>query len=261
MSLKDNQRSSQNQKAWDQIAPVHAKHSSKKELLTAPYVGLSQFQINYLKKLNLKNKKVAHLCCNDGREILGIKKMGAKSVTGFDFSQKFIDHAKKLSSLTGIEGRFIRSDVTKISPKFHQAFDIIVITTGTLVWFKDLNKLFKNVFKLLNLKGTLFIQESHPALRTYQPSGNSLKVTSSYFDTGHHHIPDGVSYFGSSQKPLPTQHLYFYTISDLINSLISQKLSINSFQELPQDSSFKYKKLEPKQLIPMSYVLTASKLA
>ena len=78
----------------------------------------------------MTGKDVVHLCCNNGRELLSIKKMGAANCVGFDISCEFIDQARRLAVFGSVSCQFIESDVYEISHEFDRQFDVCVLTSN-----------------------------------------------------------------------------------------------------------------------------------
>lgn len=52
------------------------------------YSSLDTIETYHLEKINLVDKAVAQLCCNNGRELLSIKNKGAGYCVGFDIAEK-----------------------------------------------------------------------------------------------------------------------------------------------------------------------------
>ena len=56
-------------------------------------------------KISLENKDVAQLGCNNGRELISVKKAGAGRCVGFDLSENFIALARQLALESGSRAR------------------------------------------------------------------------------------------------------------------------------------------------------------
>ena len=69
-----------NREAWDQAAPVHEKINQARllEAFSKPgYNTLDQHSLDRLKEIGVQGKSISQLCCNNGRELLSLKNLGA----------------------------------------------------------------------------------------------------------------------------------------------------------------------------------------
>lgn len=254
-----------NRSAWNKAAKVHKQHLKKliEDFKSSRYPNIDKVQIMKLREVGIKNKKVVHLCCNNGRELLSLKRLGAKECVGFDISDEFISQAKELSRVTNIDCNFIRKNILKISNSFSGYFDFVYVTAGTLSWMPSLTRFFSVVSRLLDFGGYLLMYEFHPLLPIIdkKSKGNHFRINKSYFSQGYFSSKDAVTYYPGSYGRLPTQHLFRHTLSSVINSVCKSGLKIRSFDEYPHDVSLTFKNLEGgKVQIPMSYILTAKKV-
>ncbi len=74
-----------------------------------------------LGRIGVAGKAVGQLCCNNGRELLSVVKIGARSGVGFDLAENFIAEAPTRRE-TGGNARFVCTDITQITPEFAGAF-------------------------------------------------------------------------------------------------------------------------------------------
>jgi hypothetical protein len=82
-----------NRAAWDEVAPVHAQTQMEPLLASfrrPGYSVLDEIETGLLTGLGVETKAVAQLCCNNGRELISIKNMGAGRCVGFDIAGAFI---------------------------------------------------------------------------------------------------------------------------------------------------------------------------
>ncbi len=108
------------------------------------------------------NKTVAQFCCNNGRELLSIMKLGASSGIGFDIAENMVDFANKSAKELNFNCSFIATDILEIEESYYNSFDYIFVTIGALTWFQDLSMFFRKVSLCLKQSGKLFINEVHP---------------------------------------------------------------------------------------------------
>src|SRR5258708_476228 len=134
-----------NKLAWEEVAPFHAKQSLQKLLRDFKQPGFScldPIETQWLVEINIKGKAVAHLCCNNGQELLSIKNLGAGYCVGFDISENFIEQARQLAQAGHIDCEFIATDVHRIPSTYDKRFDLIYISIGALGWMPDLEAFF-----------------------------------------------------------------------------------------------------------------------
>ena len=135
-----------NRAAWDEVAPLHAQQNLEKllEAFALPgYSSLDEHCHAPLMEIGVQGKSVAQICCNNGRELLSMKNLGAGRCVGFDASAPFIEQARQLAKAAGHEDvSFVAADVYDV-PKFQDAtFDIVLSTIGVLSWMPDLPAFF-----------------------------------------------------------------------------------------------------------------------
>ena len=121
-----------NRAAWDASAPYHRDADGFARLRQAfeqpGYSRLDALATEELQSLGVVGADVAQLCCNNGREILSIKNIGARSCVGFDQSGEFLAHACELAAAGNIDCTFAETDVYAIGTEHDAAYDIVVIT-------------------------------------------------------------------------------------------------------------------------------------
>ena len=56
--------------------------------------------------MGVQGKDVVQLCCNNGRELISIQRMGANRCVGVDISAAFIAQAEQLNDAAGADCTF-----------------------------------------------------------------------------------------------------------------------------------------------------------
>jgi len=117
---------------------------------------------NDLKKVYSKEKTIADLGCGIG-ELLAKLSEKFKSVEGWDFSEKMIEKANE--KIIGKENvKLFVKDLTRIREK--ERFDYVLSINSILApSSKDVDKIIKNIYNLLNKNGKLFC--ILPAMESY----------------------------------------------------------------------------------------------
>jgi SAM-dependent methyltransferase len=254
-----------NREAWNEVAPIHAQHNHSRLLerfRTPSYSCLDQLETERLTALGLQGKAVAQLACNNGRELLSIKNLGAGRCVGFDISTAFIAQANDLARASTITCEFVCTDVYEIPQNYDRNFDLVYISIGVLNWMPDLDAFFAVSAHLLRAAGSIFIYDSHPLLDMLDEEDRELpvKLRDSYFDWGGEPDTLGLDYYGNTPYAARPHYAFHHTLSNILGGLIRNGLAIHAFDEYAHDISGGFPHLqgvEPK--LPMSFMLIGQK--
>jgi 2-polyprenyl-3-methyl-5-hydroxy-6-metoxy-1,4-benzoquinol methylase len=114
-----------NRKMWDEFAKenfkVENEYYSVKEFLNGKST-LKPFELEEMG--TVKGRKILHLQCHFGLDTLSWAREGAQ-VTGIDFSSEAIRLAKLLADNTGLDAKFIESNIYDLRGVLHDEFDIV----------------------------------------------------------------------------------------------------------------------------------------
>lgn len=255
-----------NRKAWNEAIPKHrtAMDTNWDELLSQDeFIFQKNEEWKELNRISFKNKDIAHLSCNNGIELLSLKKNGAGNCVGFDICDEAIIDAKKRACKFNIECDFVRTNVLQISKEYYCQFDLVYITVGALVWIPDLKAYFKKAAELLKTGGQLFIHEHHPFGDVFPYDGENEeldRIKYPYFSDKICKETEGIDYYGGTIYESSPSYEFSYTISDLINFLLQNGLRISVFKEYTRDIARGHQQLEKlDKKIPLSYILIAEK--
>ena len=259
----------QNREAWNEVAPIHRQHwkiDLRQAVQSDSFSVLSDIEREVFAQLSVPDKTVAQLCCNNGRELISVLKLGAKNGTGFDISDEMIKEATLLGSLSHTRCEFVRTHVYDIGEAYAGRFDIVYITIGSLGWFHDLDRFFAVVNRILCPNGHLFIYEMHPILDmlalpgedAYDPE-QELRIVYSYFKADPFVETNGLDYVGNTQYEAKPAYSFPHTISAILTALLNSGLALRGFTEYRHDISGTFAFLEKHQMLPMCYTLLAQK--
>ncbi len=157
-----------NRLAWNKAMPYHRRAMDDewdKILSDKNSVWQEEPEISILKSIGIRDKSIIHLCCNNGIELMSLKRLGAGRCVGFDISDEAIQDAQQRSQQFESCCEFFRSSVYELPSSFDNNFDLVYITIGALTWLPDLSGFFAVVRRLLKSKGILFIYEQHPFMQ------------------------------------------------------------------------------------------------
>ena len=259
---------SQNKEAWNEVMPKHqasAKEKWDQAFLTHGYSCIKDENFMLvLERINVANKDIIHLCCNNGIELMSLKNMGAGRCVGIDISDLAIAEAQERASKCKIDCEFICSDVYDMPKNLNNSFDIVLLTAGCVGWIPDLQGFFKIISHLLRENGIVVIHEIHPFSETLPFDSavieNRLQIIEPYFRDEPIVENTSLDYVGRTDYIAKTQYWFVHTISSLIMALINNGLRIEYFSEHAQDISSGHKKQEILNAsIPLSYILLGRK--
>lgn len=256
---------SHNLTAWDQVAPIHARHNQAEliECFRRPgYSCLDDIETALLESLGVRGKDVAQVCCNNGREILSVKNMGAARCVGFDGAPEFIRQAQELAAAAGQDVEFVCTDIYDIDAAATGQFDLVTITIGVLGWMPEVERFFAILASLVKPGGAVFIYEQHPVLEMMRggDAETPVEFEVSYFDKEPYVETDGLDYYGGEQYDAKPVTSYLHKMSDVIMAGVKAGLTLEQFEEHPHHISNFWYNVERADLgFPMSYTLVMRK--
>lgn len=254
-----------NREAWDEAAPKHAAHNQEslvESFRNPAFTLLNDIEMTRLNAIGIEGKDVAQVCCNNGRELICVKRMGASRCVGFDGAQGFVDQARELNSAAGTDVEFVCTNIYEIDPAFHNSFDLVTITIGVLGWMPDLPAFFGILDKIMRPGAALFIYEQHPFLDMMEVGGpdDPAGFELSYFTKEPYVETGGLDYWGGEKYDAKPVTSFSHTLSDVIMAGIDKGMAVEHFEEFPDHISNTWYNVE-KQIdgFPMSYTLSFRK--
>ncbi|MBF0314785.1 MAG: class I SAM-dependent methyltransferase [Oligoflexia bacterium] len=229
-----------NRKAWNQAALHH--HDATWEKLVSNfsnpnYTYFPDWEKEILISLGINGKRIAQPCCNNGRELLSLLRLGAKQCVGFELSDEFVKMGNALSNHCKTPVEFVQCNALDIPTQYHSQFDVVFISVGTLCWFNNMDFFFNSCNKLLSPKGEFWIIDTHPILDMFVPGGSATQIATSYFRTEPFVDTEGLDYFtGKKYESAPTIS-FPYRLSDIFQALIKADLAIKDFREFDREIS------------------------
>lgn len=253
-----------NLEAWDEVAPIHARHNQDALLKAFAKPGHSVLDAGSRKnfgELGVAGKSVAQLCCNNGRELLSVKNMGAGRCVGFDGSPAFVEQARALNAAAGQNCEFVAGDIHAVPAVYDGEFDILYVTIGVLSWMPDLRTFFDIANRLAKPGGYFLIEEQHPIMNMVEPGGPDAPVDwrYSYFQK-HPFVEEGLDYYGETDYEAAPNYSYQHTMGDTINAAIGAGFEVLRFDEFPDHISNTWYNVEKQgPQMPMSFDLLLRK--
>ena len=172
----------------------------------------------YLPDLN--HLKILLPSSGDNHVAFALAMMGAQ-VTSADISERQLENAADIAKRLHLDIEFICDDTMKLSRIPDSAFDMVYTSNGTLSWIDDLDRMNRNICRVLKQGGYAVLYDMHPFNRPF--SGDAFsepRIVKSYQDV------------------FPDLH---WRIQDIVNSQIRSGLAVCEMAELPAlDASFWY---------------------
>lgn len=183
---------------------------------------------------NIEGLKIANPCGSNGRRAVALALLGA-DVTVFDISKENKKYALELADCSHVELDYIVGDFYNIDMSIYgNYFDILYLEGGILHYFHDIDKLMEILFLILKPNGQIILNDFHP-FRKIMPINFFKSSVEDYFDTNIHDgdvaYKDFLDKVGNEEFPKCSYR--FYSISEIINSMINSGFTIKEFNEYP----------------------------
>lgn len=252
-----------NKKMWEFTADIYQNDGFEDTLEEVQQPDFTTFDetedLIFKTEIDLKEKSIIQIGCNNGTEIISLKKNEAGFCLGIDISPKFIIQAQKLSEVSGQEVTFESVNIYEIDEKYFGKFDLVYITVGVLGWMPDLATFFTIAYQLLRPNGQIFIYEQHPILGIFNPEPPH-KLDASYFQKEPFRDEIVPEYIDKTGQHKSVSYWFPYTVSDIISCCLTANFMLTHFKEYPKDLSDTYKLLENNKIeLPLSFSLIAKK--
>ncbi len=224
------------------------------------YSCLYDDETETFESLDVAGKDVAQICCNNARELLSVRNMGAARCVGFDQSAEFLKQSEELAAITNQELELVCGDFYKIDERFDGTFDIVIITIGVFGWMPDLAAFTEIPVWLLKPVGHIMIHEEHPIVNMFDPVVEKpFEPYFAYFRDQLLQEKGTIIYDGSTADPEINHWWFFHNLADIMNSLIGTGPQIRRYDKYPRNISTTTYDLFQNHTVktPMSYLLVA----
>lgn len=255
-----------NRKSWNNRTETHL-HSdfyNLKDFLKGK-TSLKEIELDLLG--DSKGKSILHLQCHFGQDTISLNRLGAE-VTGVDLSDKAVENAKQIAKKTNSNAEFICCDIYDLKNHLNKKFDVVFTSYGTIGWLPDLDKWATIISHFLKPNGEFIFVEFHPVVWMFD--NNFEKIAYRYFNSGAIFETENGTYADKEANITQSYVMWNHGISEVVNSLIKNKLQIKLFNEFDyspyncfnkmlefEPGKFRIKHLDNK--IPMVYSIKATK--
>jgi SAM-dependent methyltransferase len=222
---------------------------------------------------SLAGLDVVHLQCHLGTDTLSLARLGAKSVSGLDFSSKAIAHCRSLFERTGTAGRFVQGDVFDAQALLHDTFDLVYASVGAINWIPSIGRWMKVAASLLRPGGHVYLRDVHPMLMVVDPDSDlELRLRYPYGEQPQPvTLDDDQTYIGDGTPLVHTKtHEWSHGLGEIVQGALDAGLVINGLEEhyyaespmlasAVKESPSRYVLPEGPERLPMLFTLQASK--
>lgn len=182
---------------------------------------------------DLKGKKVLDIGCGMGQHAMQYAKSGARSVLGIDISEKMLSFAKENNYAENITYRKMAfEDLWQLDEKFD-----VITSSLAFDYVEDFGKLMKQIYDLLNKRGTCVFSMSHPISTAYDGVYDRYTRTKDgerLYANLHNYGIEGLRHI---RWVVEDYEVYHRTFSTLVNDIAAAGFVIEECQEskLPEE--------------------------
>nr|WP_280949381.1 methyltransferase [Consotaella salsifontis] len=223
---------------------------------------------------DLAGKDIVHLQCHIGLDTLSLKHLGARSVTGLDFSPKAIAAAQDFAARAGTEARFVEASLYDAPEALGATYDMALVTWGAIGWLPDIDRWAKVVSAVLRPGGRLYLLEGHPVMNQMEWENGRLYAA---FDretpAAQPLVFDETSTYTGDERQLQNTRNYewLHPVSRVVTAVLEagmrldflhehDRIAWRAFPEMEEVGVDLFRLKEGTAKIPMAYSLGATKL-
>lgn len=229
--------SSRNKKAWEYNA--YDFWLMKEGTPSEKAVKIRENPVGMLKKYaayfdTYEGITVANICGSCGKKAVPLAVLGAE-VTVFDISGDNRRYAMELAEAAQVYLEYEVCNVLEIDmEKYRGCFDVVFMEGGVLHYFHEIDEFMQVMYALLKPGGTMICSDFHPftkisdILNLEQPSMSYFSNDIFEGEMAHaRFFEDGV------RRQIPHCSYRKYTISEIINAVLSNRFILKKFDEHP----------------------------
>jgi len=224
-----------NRANWDSRVAHHAQAYGLERFHVDPQHLSNVVRFDLPRLGSIDGLDVVHLQCHIGTDTLSLGRLGARSVTGLDFSAPALEVAAQLAADCGAAIDYVESELYgAVDVLGASRFDLVYTGIGALCWLPDIRRWAQTVAALLRPGGRLFLREGHPMLWTLadpRPDG-LLVVEFPYFETEGIRFTQPASYV-EHDEPLGSPDIVHFNhgLAEVITALMDASMALTSIEE------------------------------
>ena len=264
-----------NRSNWDSRVPHHVNAYDFDSFTANPEHLSPVVQFGLPRLGTVAGLDVVHLQCQIGTDTLSLFRLGARSVTGLDFSRPALDAAARLAADCEARINFVESELYGATEALgSSSFDLVYTGLGAIEWLPDIRRWAETVSVLLRPGGRLFMREFHPVLWTLSDSRTDdlLVIEYPYFQSEGLHFSEDHSYVDHDEPLASPDIIHFnHGIAKVIAALINAGMHLTFIEEhetapgrplgdaMEDIGGGEYRLRRNPDRLPVSYTLQAAK--
>jgi SAM-dependent methyltransferase len=214
---------SNTQQAWESASQKHIREYY--ELLNeAKDARLLPLEERVLRDI-VVGADVVHPMSGHGIDDVALIHLGARSVTGVDYSPTAVSAAQRRADDLGVKCRYVTATLPA-SGLNNDSADLVYTGKGALIWVDDLEAWLTEMRRLLRSGGYLFIYEAHPLTPLWSWDRNKIEVRSDRGYFARSHVNDSFPAGGAVE--------YQRTFSETIMTVTGAGFEILHLDEHPE---------------------------
>ncbi len=228
MDKQNHQYFEVNKALWNDRTKVHMNSEFyDNATFKAGRNSINAIELPYVQ--DIAGKRVLHLQCHFGQDSISLKRMGAATVTGVDFSEEAIKAAKELATETNTEVEFVLGNVLEIDQFLTGQFDLIFCSYGVTGWLPSLEKWASSINHFLAPGGRFVYAEFHPVMWMFD---NDVKTIAYPYLHGEVIAEQEEGTYTDGGEDLRyTSFGWNYGISEVVTPLLDNGLYLKTFKE------------------------------
>ena len=260
---------------WNSRVPHHLEGYNLSSFRSDPDFISDVVRFDRARLGTLGDLDIVHLQCHIGTDTLSLARLGARSVTGLDFSAPALEAATRLARECGSEIDYVLSELYgALDVLGEDNFDLVYTGIGALCWLPDIRQWASVVAGLLRRGGRLFMREFHPivwAMGDPRPDG-LLVLEYPYFEN------EGITFFSDKSYvehagglDSPESRVFNHALGEIVTALLEAGLTLHYFEEhrsapsmtledmVKDDDTGEYRLRNSIDTFPLTYTLIAEK--
>lgn len=221
-----------NRRLWDARTPVH---------LRSGYYDVAGFREGRNSLHDLEREEVGdvagrtllHLQCHFGLDTLSWARLGARA-TGVDFSPVAVAEARRLAAESGVEARFVESEVYALPDVLDETFDVVFTSYGALCWLPDIARWARVASSFVRPGGFLYVAEMHPAAMTLsdEPGIRQLRIGYPYWSGSQPMRFEEEGTYADYDAPIKLpEYVWNHGLGDIVTGLVDAGLVLEFLHE------------------------------
>ena len=220
---------------WDERAALHASDTTGSYRIAKVLAGGSSLHAIEESEIgDIAGKDIVHLQCHIGLDTLSLKHLGARSVTGLDFSPTALAAARRFAESAGTMARFVEASLYDAPAALGETYDIAFVTWGAINWLPDIDAWARVVAAVLRPGGRVYLLEGHPVMNQMQLEEGALVARFDWRTPADQPLVfDETATYTGDERPISNTRNYewLHPVSAVVGALLRAGLRLDFLHE------------------------------